>query len=160
MSPTHQLTPPHANYVDKRRSRQDEFDNRTVTGAVVFTANAGGTTTTIVGAAPNLATGVNVMRLDDEFKIFNSSGVLKEEKVFRVTAIAVPGSITVTFTPAAAANTASGDTLKLVGFNSIQSARDLDTRLLALGFTAARIATMTENDKMYQIRTSDDPGSL
>lgn len=158
---THQLTPPHVNYVDKRRSRSDEFDNRVVSGGVVFTANATGTTTTIVGAnaAPN--TGTNVMRLDDEFKLFNvTTGTLKEEKVFRVTAIAVAGSTTITFTPAAAVAPVSGDTVKLVGFATQASTREMDARLAALGFSALYIGKLSENDKAYQIRISDDPGSI
>lgn len=147
-------------YVDKRRSYRDDFETRIVAGPVVFTANAGGTTTTIVGANAAPATNTNVIRVDEEFKLFNSSGVLKEEKVFRVTGVAVAGSTTVTFTPAAAANTASGDTLKLVGVSNQYSSGEMDRRLAALGFSAARIATMTENDKQYQIRVSDDPGSI
>lgn len=157
---THQLSPPQAAYVDKRRARQDDFETRVVTGGVVFTANAGGTTTTIVGANAAPGTGANVMRLDDEFKLFTAAGVLKEEKVFRVTSIVVGGSTTITFTPAAAVATVSGDTVKLVGDANTQSTGDMDRRLAALGFSAARIATLTENDKLYQLRVSDDPGSL
>lgn len=161
MSPTHQLGNMAApGYVDRRRSYKNEQENRVVTGPTIFTANAGGTTTTIVGAAPNLATGVNVARLDDEFKLFNSSGVLKEETVFRVTAIAVPGAITVTFTPAATVATASGDTYRLVGYAHTQSTADKDRRLVALGVSAARVAVMNENDKDYNLRVLDDPGSL
>lgn len=159
--PTHQLGLNSPEYVDRRRSYKDEFDSRIVEGAAVFTANATGTTTTIVGAnaAPN--TGTNVVRLNDEFKLFNvTTGTLKQETVFRVTAIAVAGSTTVTFTPAALVAPISGDTMKLVGSGGIVSTRDMDTRLVALGFTAARVATMTENDKMMQIRALDDPGSL
>jgi hypothetical protein len=147
-------------YVDKRRSHKDDFETRIVSGAVVFTANAVGTTTTIVGANAAPATGTNVARLGDEFKLFNSSNVLKEEKVFRVTTIAVAASTTVTFTPAAAANTASGDYYKLVGLSNQSSTGEMDRRLAELGISATNIAKMTENDKLYQIRTSDDPGSL
>lgn len=147
-------------YVDKRRSYRDDFETRVVSGPTVFTANAGGSTTTIVGANAAPATGTNVARLGDEFKLFNSSNVLKQETVFRVTTIAVAGSTTVTFTPAAAANTASGDYYRLVGVSTQYSHAEIDRRLIELGFTAARVATMTENDKDYQIRISDDPGSL
>lgn len=159
--PTHQLgsavTP---GYVDKRRTFKDDFESRIVTGPAVFTANAGGTTTTIVGAnaAPN--TGVNVVRLDDEFKLFTSANVLKQETVFRVTAIAVAGSTTVTFTPAALVNTASGDLMKLVDSDNLASNANKDRALVVLGFSASRIATMTENDKDMQLRVSYDPGSL
>jgi Tfp pilus assembly major pilin PilA len=158
---THQITPiSDIGYVDKRRSYKNDFETRAVAGGVVFTANASGSTTTIVGANAAPGAGTNIMRLDDEFKLFNSSNVLKEETVFHVTAQAVAGSTTVTFTPAAAVATVSGDTIKLVGLANQYSTADMDRRLIALGFSAARVATLTENDKAYQIRVSDDPGSL
>lgn len=150
-------------YVDKRRSYRDDFETRVVCSGNVFAANASGTTTTIVGANADPTTGqqgVNVMRLGEEFKLFNSSGILKQETVFRVTSIAVAGSTTVTFTPAALVATASGDTIKLVGVTNQYSNAEVDRRLTQLGFTAARIATLTENDKAYQLRVSDDPGSI
>ncbi len=146
-------------YVDKRRKSRDDFETRIVTGPVVYTANAGGTTTTLVGAASSLNAGTNVMRLDDEFKLFTSGGVLKEETVFRVTAIAATGT-TVTFTPAAAVATVSGDTAKLVGNQNLTSTGEKDRRLVALGFSAAYVSKLTENDKDYQLRVSDDPGSI
>lgn len=158
---THQLgSAPAPGYVDKRRGYRDDFESRIVTGPVVFTANAGGTTATIVGANAAPATGTNVVRIGDVFKLFTSGGVLKQETVFRVTGIAVAASTTVTFTPAAAANTASGDTMRLVDSDAWGSTGAKDRRLAALGFTATRIASMTENDKDYQLRVSDDPGSL
>lgn len=154
---THQLTSG-AGYLDKRRTRTDDFESRVVSGPTAFTANAGGTTTTLVGANATPSTDTNTIRIGDEFKLFNSAGTLKEEKVFRVTAIAVAGSTTLTFTPAAATATASGDFVREVGL--YLSTGEKDRRLVALGFTAARVATMTENDKDYQLRISDDPGSL
>lgn len=157
---THQLTPPLATYVDKRRARSDDFESRIVVGPVFFTANAGGTTTTIVGANAAPATGTNVVRIGDEFKLFNSSGTLKEEKVFRVTDVAVAASTTVTFTPAAATATASGDTLRPVDSDAYGSSGNMDRRLVELGYSATRVGLMTENDKMYALRTLDDPGSL
>lgn len=160
---THQLSSSVADpgYVDKRRGFKDDFETRIVTGPVVFTANATGTTTTIVGANAAPATGTNVVRLGDEFKLFNvTSGTLKQETVFRVTTIAVAASTTVTFTPAAAVAPISGDTMRLVGLMNQNSNAEKDRRLVELGFSAARIATLTENDKAYQIRISDDPGSL
>jgi hypothetical protein len=150
-------------YVDKRRGYLTDLETRVVSGPIAFTANAGGTTTTIVGANADPSTGVigtNVMRPGDEFKLFTVAGVLKEETVFRVTAVAVAGSTTVTFTPAAAVATASTNTARLVGTGNQYSNGEVDRRLIQLGFTAARVATMTENDKDYQIRISDDPGSL
>jgi hypothetical protein len=147
-------------YVDKRRGFRDDFESRVVTGPVVFTANATGTTTTIVGANAAPATPTNVVRIGDEFKLFTAAGVLKQETVFRITAVAVAGSTTVTFTPAAAVAPVSTDTMRLVMSDDLSSTGNMDRRLVALGFTAARVASMTENDKIYQLRTSDDPGSL
>lgn len=159
---THQLgSAPAPSYVDKRRSRSDEFESRVVTGPVMFTANATGTTTTIVGALSTPATNTNVIRIGDMFKLFNvTTGTLKQETVFRVTGVADAGSRTVTFTPAATVAPISGDTCRLVDSDSLASTGTKDRRLVALGFTAARVATLTENDKDYQLRISDDPGSL
>lgn len=159
---THQIgSAPAVAYVDKRRLYKDEFEPRVVTGPVVFTANAGGTTTTIVGANATPGAGnVNVIRVGEIFKLFTTAGVLKQETVFRVTAVAVAGSTTVTFTPAAAVATISTDTVRLVDSDALGSSGSKDRRLVALGFTAARVATLTENDKDYQLRVSDDPTSI
>lgn len=158
---THLLTAVSApGYADKRRGFRDDFETRIITGPVVFTANAGGTTTTIVGANAAPGAGTNVVRNGDEFKLFNAAGAQKEEKVFTVVSQVVAGSTTITFSPAAAVATVSTDTMKLVGIANSNSPAEKDRRLIALGFTAARIATMTENDKDFQIRTSDDPGSI
>lgn len=160
-------------YVDKRRlpganvpndrgsGTVPDFESRVVEGGDAFVANAAGTTTTIVGA--NAAPGTsdaNVVRRGEKVKLFNSSGVLKEEKVFEITTIAVGASTTVTFTPAAAVATASGDILRRVGTSRLDSMDDIDDRLLALGFSQANVDRMTLNDKLFQIRVSDDPGSL
>jgi hypothetical protein len=157
---THQLTDTYpGGYVDKRRTRSDDFESRILSGPAAFTANAGGTTTTIVGANAAPATDTNCIRVGDEFKLFNvTSGTLKQEVVFRVTAIAVAGSTTVTFTPASTVATVSGDTCREVGVGL--STGEMDRRLAALGFTAARINSLTENDKAYQLRVSDDPASI
>jgi hypothetical protein len=159
---THQLgTSAAPGYVDKRRLYRDDFESRVVTGPVVFTTNALGTTTTAVGANAAYPAATNVMRIGDEFKLFAvTTGALKEEKVFRVTGIAVAASTTITFTPAAAVAVASGDTIKLVQNSDIDSTGSKDRRLVALGFTAAYVAKLTENDKDFQLRVSDDPGSL
>jgi hypothetical protein len=154
---THQLSSG-AGYVDKRRTRSDDFESRVLSGPAAFTANAIGTTTTLVGANATPATDTNCIRIGDEFKLFNSSGTLKQETVFRVTAIAVAASTTITFTPAASVATASGDFAREVGL--FLSNGEKDRRLLALGFTQARINTLTENDKDYQLRQSDDPDSI
>lgn len=158
---THQLTPPHVGFVDKRRSYRDDFEDRFVTGGAQFTANATGTTTTIVGADATLATGANVMRIGDEFKLFTTAGVLKEEKVFRTTnVVSSAGTTTITYTPASAVAPVSGDNARLVGLYNIQSTGDMDRRLAVLGFSTAYIGKLTENDKMYQLRCSDDADSI
>jgi hypothetical protein len=157
---THQLTTPQINFVDKRRSRQDDFENRFVTGPAMFTANGAGTTTTIVGANATPATNTNNIRLDEEFKLFTAANVLKEETVFRVTVVAVAGTTTITFTPAAKVATASTDVCKLVGMENLDSSGGMDRRLVALGFSAAYVAKLTENDKVMQLRISDDPGGI
>lgn len=161
---THQIGSETHGYVDKRRyvaltrSSKDDFESRVVGGAVAFTCNATGTTTTAVGANAAPATDTNCIRIGDEFKLFTAAGVVKEETVFRVTAIAVAASTTLTFTPAAATAPVSTDTLREVGLG--YSSGEKDRRLLALGVAQTRINAMTENDKDYQLRISDDPGSL
>jgi photosystem II stability/assembly factor-like uncharacterized protein len=158
---SHQLSPPVSGYVDRRRGYKSDDESHLVAGGAAFTANAAGTTTTIVGADATLATGINVIRVGDEGKIFNSAGAAKEEKIVRVTgAASSTGTTTVTFTPALLANTASGDNFRPVGSGNVYSNAEMDRRLVQLGFTAARVATMTENDKMYQIRQLDDPSSI
>lgn len=149
------------NYVDKRFSvRSEENESRIVTGPVMFTANATGTTTTIVGANATPSTNTNNLRIGDEFKLFTAAGALKQETTFTVTAVAVAGSTTITFTPAAATAPVSTDTCRLVGLEHHQSNGSKDRRLGALGFSATTISRMTENDKDYQLRTSDDPASI
>lgn len=159
---THQINP-HVNlgFIDKRRSAP-EANDRTTRGVAVFTGNATGTTTTLLGADAVPATNDNnVIRRGEKFRLFNSSGVLKQETVFTVTGVAsAAGTTTVTFTPAAAANTASGDIARMVTTRDYQSQSDMDTRLLAIGYSQARIDLMTENDKVFAIRTADDPGSM
>lgn len=159
---THQLVGAITNeYSDPRRLSKDDFESRLTSGKTVFTANAAGTTTTIVGA--NAAPGTNdnnVIRRGEKVKLFNSAGTLKEEKVFEVTTIAVGASTTVTFAPAAAAATASGDFMKLVTTDHLKSMEDLDARLVALGFTQAFVDKMTLNDKLFQIRIKDEPQSI
>ncbi len=150
-------------FVDKRRSGTTKADKDTHVsrGTAGFTANASGTTTTIVGA--NAAPGtndVNVVRRGEKFRLFNSSGVLKEETVFEITSIAVAASTTVTFSPAAAVATASGDVARLVDLFNFQDEETLDSRLIALGYTQATINAMTQNDKVYAIRLADDSSSI
>lgn len=159
---THQLTTiSDANFIDKRRSYKNDFETRVLTGPYpLATANAGGTTTTFVCANAAPGAGTNVVRNGDEFKLFTAAGVLKEETVFTVVSQVVAGSTTITFSPAAAVVTASTDTMRRVSWDNQASSADMDRRLVAIGFSAAYVAKLTENDKTYQLRTSDDPGSI
>lgn len=150
---------------DKRVTSRTGADKRSrgLVGAAIFTCNAGGTTATAVGANAAPATETNVVRLGDLFKLFTAAGVLKEEKTFKVTGVAVAASTTVTFSPVAAVATANGDVLRQVTSDDFIDEETMDTRLTALDattFTAARLRTMNTNDKMYAIRQRSDPGSL
>jgi hypothetical protein len=144
--------------VDKRRSMKAGADpnSHLTLGPTVFTANAGGTTTTIVGANAAPATNTNVVREGEKFRLFNSAGVLKEETVFEITDTTVGASTTLTFTPAAAAATANGDLIKLVGTAVVSDEEDLDSRLTAISgtsYSAERLRQMTTNDKIYALMT-------
>lgn len=161
--PTHQIgNAVELGFIDKRRATlTPDFNTHSTRGVAIFTANAGGTTTTLVGA--NAAPGTddtNVIRRGEKFRLFTGAGALKQETVFTVTAIAVGASTTVTFTPAASVATASGDIARQVGTSDLVSQSTLDTRLLALSYTQAQIDQMTENDKVYAIRVKDDPGGI
>ena len=159
---THQLTLiSDTAYIDKRRSYKNDFETHIVAGPnPLATANGAGTTTTFVCANAAPGAGTNVVRNGDEFQLFTAGGVAKEATIFTVVSQVVAGSTTITFSPAAAVATASTDVMRRVSMDNQASSADMDRRLLALGFTQARINSMTENDKTYQIRTSDDPGSL
>jgi hypothetical protein len=147
-------------FIDKRRNSSDS-NTRVTRGIALFTANGAGTTTTLVGA--NAAPGTddtNVIRRGEKFRLFTSAGVLKQETVFTVTGVAVAASTTVTFTPAASGATASGDVARQVGVSDLTSQATMDARLLALNYSQANIDRMTENDKVFAIRTHDDPGGI
>lgn len=158
----HMIIPPNNAFVDKRRqssggSVADEHSRRV--GKVFFTANAAGSTTTIVGALSTVATGVNVVRLGDKFKLFNSAGALKQETVFEITGVADAASKTVTFSPAANVATASGDTCRIISDDDYQDHESLDERLNAISgttYSQAQLDKMTVNDKIYALRLNDD----
>lgn len=151
-------------YVDKRKALSAAADPSThirTKSAAVFTANGAGTTTTIVGA--NAAPGTNdnnVIRRGDKFVLYNSTPTLKQETIFTVTGVAVAGSTTITFSPAANGATASGDTARFVGLRDLNDEQGLDARLLALSYTQSQINQMTQNDKVYAVRLADDPESI
>lgn len=155
---------PNLNFVDRRRATSVAGDGSTHSVAksiAAFTCNAGGTTTTAVGA--NAAPGTNdnnVIRRGEEFQLFTGAGVKKEETVFTVTGVAVAGSTTVTFSPAAAAVTANGDVLRLVGLSDMKDTADMTARLSTLGYTDAQINSMTVNDMIYALRVADNPDGI
>lgn len=159
----HMLTPPDVAFTDKRKAASND-DSSHLGGKVVFTANAAGTTTTIVGADATLASGANVVRVGEKFRVFNSDGTLQEEKVVTVTSVAsATGTTTVTFTPALTAATASGDTLNEIGAAAYEDNDSLDARLTAIDgtlYSQTNLDKMTQNDKVYALRVNDDPGSL
>lgn len=159
----HMLTPPDVNFVDKRKAANNDEVSHLVGGPTIFTANAVGTTTTIVGANAAPDTNTNVVRIGDKFKLFSSTGSLKEEKVFTVTSVAVAASTTVTFSPPAAVATASGDFMKDVGPEAFHDNDSLDARLNTINgtlYSQANLDKMTQNDKVYALRVNDDPGSF
>ena len=157
---THLLTPPEQGWTDKARSgRLTDADDFVAGGAgTIFTANAGGTTTTLVGAAANLTTSLNCARINERFVLVDSTGKLKENTVFTVTAH--NGTTTITFTPAAATATASGDVAKQVSGSPFADNASLDQRLLAAGFSQAYVDKLTQNDKVYAVRQLEVPDSV
>lgn len=158
---THLLTPPANGYIDKFRSGKLTDADDFIAGAseTIFTGNGAGTTTTLVGAAANLATSLNCARIGERFVLIDGTGKLKENTVFQVTAH--NGTTTLTFTPAAAAATASGDKAVLVGGNMADNG-SLDRKLLAIGgvYTQKYIDSMTQNDKVYAIRQIENAESV
>lgn len=148
------------NFVDKRRATSVSADDKThnlARSIAAFTANVGGTTTTIVGA--NAAPGANdnnIIRRGERFQLFTGAGVKKEETVFEVTGIAVAASTTVTFIPAAAVVTANGDVARVVGLNDITDIEGLTSRLSVLGYTDSQINLMTVNDMQYAVQVADN----
>lgn len=157
-------------FVDKRRSgggkaAADPFTHQT-TRYTLATANATGTTTTLVcaNATPGTDTPTtNVVRIGDTFRLFNAAGAVKEETVFRVTAVAVAASTTITFTPAAAVAPVSTDVAKLVGMDSFEDNDSMDqalTKLDSTSYTVSRLSMMTSNDKIYALRVALEGGAL
>lgn len=155
------------NFVDKRKSGggkagADGFSH-VQSRFILATANGAGTTTTLVcaNATPGTETATsNVVRIGDNFRLFTAAGVLKEETVFTVTAVAVAGSTTITFTPAAAGATASTDIARMVGMDGVEDNESIDatlTKLQSATYTAAVLRSMTQNDKVFALRHLTDP---
>lgn len=164
---THLLTPPEHGFVDPRRNLAasvSEPNSHNSSGDALFTANATGTTTTIVGADATLSTGVNVIDVGTKFVLKNAAGTRKEETVFKVTSVASSaGTTTVTFTPAAATAPVSTDYAQSTGLGTLRDNDSLDTRLNAINSTTysqTNLDRMTQNDKVYALRMLDDPNSF
>lgn len=152
------------NFVDKRRATSVAGDSKThniIRSIAPFTCNGAGSTTTMVGAnAAPQTNDNNVVRRGEEFQLFTAAGAKKEETVFTVTGVAVAGSTTVTFTPAAAVATANTDFARFVGMTDLKDIADLDARLLVIGYTQTQINVMTVNDKVFAIRQSDNADGI
>jgi hypothetical protein len=149
------------NFVDKRRAgllaQTNGFTKNVERSIAGFTCNATGTTTTAIGA--NAAPGTNdnnVARRGESFQIFNAAGAKKEETTFTVTAIAVAGSTTLTFTPAAATAPVSTDVLRWAGMADYEDIESMTSRLSALGRSDADINQMSINDMVYALRVADN----
>ena len=148
----HTLSRPEIGAIEKNKTGRGPQGSLMAAGDRIFTATGAGTTTTMVGAAANLSTSTNCARIGERFVILDTAtGKLKEDKVFQVTAH--NGTTTITFTPAAAVATASGDRAIPVG-GTFADNDGLDQYLLAAGgvYTQAYVDKMTQNDKVYAIR--------
>lgn len=164
---TNLLSPVDLGFVDKRRNSIGGDNDSGISGPVMFTANAAGTTTTVVGANATLSTGVNAVRVGDKFRLVSASNVAKENTMFLVTNVQLDtpgaGSTTVTFSPAAAAATANGDRIRLLTQDNYKDEDSLDARLKALDgttYSVANLALMTTNDKVYALRLLQEPGGI
>ena len=157
-------------FIDKRKSGNlkaaaDPFTHQT-NRYTLATANGAGSTTTLVcaNATPGVeGASMNVARIGESFRLFTAAGVLKEETVFTVTGIAVAGSTTITFTPAAAQATASTDVARLTGSEGFDDSASLDATLTALvpaTYTSSMLNSMTENDKVFALRSIREQGAL
>lgn len=149
--------------VDKRRTGPNSRPSTHLTTKyTIFTANAGGSTSTLVGA--NAAPGtndVNTVRRGDKFRLFAAGAALpKEETIFTVINIAVAASTTLTFSPAALVATVSTDLAKLVGLDDIMDELDLDAALGTMGYNGAQINSMNQNDKIYAYRLGADKDGI
>lgn len=159
---TNQIVPPSHNFTDPRRTTSPANGSTTKEGKTVFTANAAGTTTTIVGLTAG-ANGSNAVQVGERFFVHDAGGaVVDNYKVVTCTAIAKAANDTVTFSPALSVATANGYTLKTATPIAYGDNDALDLRLLEIGgiYTQAYIDTMTQNDKIYAVRLSDDPNSI
>jgi hypothetical protein len=155
------LTPPEMGVITDPRRNQDssKVDSSShLIGQTIFTANGAGTTTTLVGATA--ANGTNAVRPGERGIVYRAGVPLDDGKVVTISGVATGASDTVTFSPALAEATANGDVLKTVTPVAYVDNDSLDERLIALGFTQAYVDSLSQNDKVYQIRLSDDAGGF
>lgn len=153
---------------DKRKALSNKADqfNHYKTNVTAFTCNGAGTTTTLVGANAAPATNdANIIRRGEKFKIYATAGdaLPKEETIFTVTGIAVAASTTVTFTPAAAAATANNNVAKFVDSDPLSDEASLDAALTAINgttYSATKLASMTQNDKVWAYRQAVEGDSF
>lgn len=153
---TQQIGSVNTNWTDPKNNQSNPDSALHTPGKTIYTANAGGSTSTLVGAAP--ASGANAVRVGDKGIIVKADGTPRDGyKVVRVTAVNAGGT-TVTFSPAIGSATVSGDLLKSTGMSDFSDNDSLDARLLAIGgvYTQAYIDSMTQNDKVFAIRSNDD----
>lgn len=160
----HMLTPPEVGEItDPRRNQvSGKVDSSShMLGETLATANAAGTTTTLVCLTAG-ADGSNAVRKGDRVSILRAGVPLDNGKVVTVTAIAKAANDTITFSPALSVATANGDVMKTVNPTAYNDNDSLDNRLLAIGgiYTQKYVDSMTQNDKMYAIRVNDDAGSF
>ena len=160
----HMLTPPEVGEItDPRRNlSSSKVDSSShMLGETVATANAAGSTTTLVCLTAG-ADGVNAIRKGDRVAVIRAGVPLDSGKVVQVTAVAKAANDTITFTPALSVATANGDAMKTVNPTAYNDNDSLDARLIAIGgiYTQKYVDSMTQNDKMYAIRLNDDAGSF
>lgn len=155
--------------VDKRRATLTESNADTLfTGRTIFTTNAGGTTTTLVGASVDYSANGddNAVRIGDQFRLFDSSDNPKDANtVFEITGVTDDdaGTATVTFSPAASVATASGDVAKLASVTNYGDPGSMDIRLQELDastYTQGYLDSLTTNDKIYALRLLEGGGSI
>lgn len=160
----HMLTPPEVGEItDPRRNlSSSKVDSSShMLGETVATANAAGSTTTLVCLTAG-ADGANAVRKGDRVEVVRAGVPLDSGKVVQVTAVAKAANDTITFTPALSVATANGDVMKTVNPTAYNDNDSLDARLIAIGgiYTQKYVDSMTQNDKMYAIRLNDDAGSF
>lgn len=147
---------------DKRRLNPPDNSSH-VQGGTIFTANAAGSTSTVVGVNATLSPTANVVRIGEKFKLYTSAGVTKEETVFTITNLVASTSTTVTFSPLAKSATASGDKCVSVSLNNYSDIDNLDDTLKkedSSYFTDDRLDSLTINDKLYALRLIEDSSGV